>query len=515
VTGESRQIGSLLIPYVEKAVLKIQEIINKVVAWAQANPNLIKTIVKFVAGLTGFLLIAGPIITAIGATIAITGKLVGIVRTVVTVVKAVNAALWTLAANPVVLIIAAIVAAVVGLVFGFRYLWKNCEGFRNFWIELWDRVKESVGKAIAFIKEVWEGLKPVADAVFSAIQNVIQIVFGWIKDFWDKWGNDIKEFFVATFGFIWKIIRPPLMLIGAIIKGVFLSIKWVVVSIFNGIIAFWERWGGIITNIFSKAFGVVKAIFKTVFDWILGVMRVFTKVFQGDWAGAWQAVKDLFMNTWENIKKVFVAVWDYIKAVFEGAWEGIKAIFQAINPVPWLAGIWDSFSSWFTGLKDSFFGWGRSIIQGLIDGVMAMFSKVKDAISNIGGAIKDKFKGLLGISSPSKVFAEYGLNITQGLTGGMASGEAATGRAAEGLAMQTVRAAGNDVGATTTNVSNIDNSAFGGVTLNYSPVVTVTGGGGASAGEDIMKVLQRHKSEVARLLQEIVEGNRRVAFAMG
>ena len=45
-----------------------------------------------------------------------------------------------LAANPIILIIAAIAA----LVAAFIYLWNNCEEFRQFWIDLWENIKAVV-----------------------------------------------------------------------------------------------------------------------------------------------------------------------------------------------------------------------------------------------------------------------------------------------------------------------------------------------------------------------------------
>jgi hypothetical protein len=140
-----------------------------------------------------------------------------------------------------------------------------------------------------------------------------------------------------------------------------------------------------------------------------------------------------------------------------------------------------------------------------------MFTNIKDTISNIGSAIKDKFTGLLGISSPSKVFAEYGLNITQGLTGGIETGGMDAAKATEGLAMQTVQAASNEMAGATTNISNIDNSAFGGVTFNYSPVVNLSGSG--NAGSDIMQTLNQQRNQIERMIREFFENQRRVSFA--
>ena len=58
---------------------------------------------------------------------------------------AMTAAQWLLnaamAANPIGLVVIAIVA----LVAGFIYLWDHCEGFRKFWIQLWDWIKDAAG----------------------------------------------------------------------------------------------------------------------------------------------------------------------------------------------------------------------------------------------------------------------------------------------------------------------------------------------------------------------------------
>lgn len=72
-------------------------------------------------------------------------KVAGVINTVKTAFAALNT---TMLANPIFLIIAAITA----LVAAFIYLWNTNEDFRQFWINLWENVKEV---AIA----VWEAIK--------------------------------------------------------------------------------------------------------------------------------------------------------------------------------------------------------------------------------------------------------------------------------------------------------------------------------------------------------------------
>lgn len=62
-------------------------------------------------------------------------KISGAITAVKTAFAALN--VITMLANPIVLIIVAITA----LVAAFIYLWNTNEGFRQFWIELWENVK--------------------------------------------------------------------------------------------------------------------------------------------------------------------------------------------------------------------------------------------------------------------------------------------------------------------------------------------------------------------------------------
>lgn len=67
----------------------------------------------------------------------------------------------------------------------------------------------------------------------------------------------------------------------------------------------------------------------------------------------------------------------------------------------------------------SLFDIGKDLIQGLINGVNNMIETAKNAVANVGNAVIDKVKNVLGIHSPSTVFAEIGGYIDQGLANGI------------------------------------------------------------------------------------------------
>jgi hypothetical protein len=67
---------------------------------------------------------------------------------------------------------------------------------------------------------------------------------------------------------------------------------------------------------------------------------------------------------------------------------------------------------------------GTQMIQGLIDGIMGAGAGVLKAITSVVGGAIDGAKALLGISSPSKVFADIGANTAAGMEEGVDGGAA-------------------------------------------------------------------------------------------
>jgi hypothetical protein len=86
--------------------------------------------------------------------------------------------------------------------------------------------------------------------------------------------------------------------------------------------------------------------------------------------------------------------------------------------------------SWFKGLPHRIlsavgdlghllYSAGADILHGLENGIESMLGGVLSKVTGIAGDISGAFKSVLGIASPSKVFAEHGLNIVQGLVLGI------------------------------------------------------------------------------------------------
>lgn len=173
-----------------------------------------------------------------------------------------------------------VVAGITALVAAFVLLWNKCEGFRNFWIGLWELLKGTL-TAIweEHIKPLWEEhLQPAIQAIMDkltelwevVIKPVIDKIVAILKDLWDNVLKPIVDwlvsFFVERFKFAFDTIKSVIQATKEIIATVIDSIK----NIFIGIIDFII---GVFTGDWEKAWNGVKKVFTGIINGIIGVFE--------------------------------------------------------------------------------------------------------------------------------------------------------------------------------------------------------------------------------------------------
>ena len=190
----------------------------------------------------------GIALAAIGPTLLAVGKAMQVVGNIMMygpkVIGALSKALGFLAANPIVLIIAGIVA----LVAAFIYLWNTSEDFRKFWIALWTKIQTKVLSTVKAIKtffvNLWTGIKAVwngAVSFFTGLWNRIKGVFSGVKTwfanlFAGAW-SAIKEKFAGWASFwsgLWSSVKYKFGSIGTSIAG---AISGALKAGLNGVIS--------------------------------------------------------------------------------------------------------------------------------------------------------------------------------------------------------------------------------------------------------------------------------------
>lgn len=292
IQNVKESIGNSLLPTINDLMGKGEQVLTKVGAWIEENQELVKVIMLIVLAIGGFLTVAGTVIaivSGVGLVITKTVSAFKLLKTGFTIAKAALSPLissvWSftaaLLANPITWVVIGIVA----LVAAFIWLWNNCEGFRNFWIGLWDKIK-AIAKAVAdWFSAAW-------DTVVSALRGA-----------WEAFSG----FFVG----LWEGIRSA---VGAVAS--WFSSAWsAVVSTFQSM---WQAFSGFWSGLWDG----IRAIPQAIADWF---------------STAWTAVVAAFTGAWEGVGAFFSGLWDGIINVFKGAinWiiDGINGIIGGINSV--------------------------------------------------------------------------------------------------------------------------------------------------------------------------------------
>ncbi len=370
-------VGAALLPAVEK----ILPVLQKFAKWAQENPNV-------------FLAIAA----AIGVVAA---GIIGL-----------NVAMMILSANPVALIIGAIVVAVAGLTIGLIALYKKSETFRDIVTGAWEAVQKAV-------KVVVDYLRGPAEAAFTIIKGVIDTISALIKgDFSGAW-DGLK----TVVGGVLDGIQNSLVAFPLKIATAALDIgKAIVSGIADGVV-------GLATKVWDVISGMPGALLKLANGWIDGLGTIGGAVIQ------W--IKN-------GVTGLADAIWDKISGFADALWQKVKGVAEDVKDIGKniLGWIGDGIESAATGIANIAKGAVNVVIDGLnkaiggINKAIGLLNKVNPfddvpRVPNIprlasGGIVTQPTLALIGEAGPEAVVplnraSGFGQGITINIEAGLVS----------------------------------------------------------------------------------------------
>lgn len=344
-------------PQIESAIGKITGLLEK---WAPKIEDAITWITDHLPEIE-----AG--VVAIGAAFG-AWKVVAIVTAVTTALKdltiveaaaIVKAKLLNvvMAANPIGLVVAAIAALVTGLV----VLWKKSDKFRNFWKGLWENIKGVVKPVIDFIK-----------GYFETVWETIQALFNGVVKFVTNTWNNVKPIFSTVANWINTNIFQP------------------IIAFFQPVIDFYKTAWEIIKQLAAGAWEAIKIIWGVVSDWFnTNIITPISNFFSSLWTGistaattTWNTIKTVWtaVSTWFKdtiitpVSTAFSNLWTKVKTGASNAWTGIKNVFAHV--ADWFK---EKFADAWQKVKDVF-STGGAIFEGIVDGIVAAFKTVVNAI---------------------------------------------------------------------------------------------------------------------------------------
>ncbi|HFD6045998.1 TPA: phage tail tape measure protein, partial [Staphylococcus aureus] len=445
---------------IEPALKIIVSAFSKVVTWVTKLPTSIQLAV---VGFGLFAAVLGPLVFMFGLFISVMGNAMTVLGPLlINVNKAgsIFAFLRTKIASLVKLFpilgvsissltlpITLIVGALVGIGIAFYQAYKRSETFRNIVNQaisgvanafkaaklalqgFFDLFKGDSKGAVTLEKifppETVAGIQNVVNTIRTTFFKVVDAIVGFAKEigaqlasFWKENGSEITQalqniagFIKATFEFIFNFIIKPIMFaiwqvmqfiwpaVKALIVSTWENIKGVIqgaINIILGIIKvfsslFTGNWRGVWDGIVMILKGTVQLIWNLIQLWfvgkILGVVRYFGGLLKGLIAGIWDVIKSIF-------SKSLSAIWNATKSIFGFLFNSVKSIFT--NMKNWLSSTWNNIKSNTVDKAHSLFTGVRSKFTNLWNATKDIFTKLRNWMSNIWNSIKDNTVGIAG-----------------------------------------------------------------------------------------------------------------------
>ncbi|ULV80362.1 phage tail tape measure protein [Staphylococcus aureus] len=412
---------------IEPALKIIVSAFSKVVTWVTKLPTSIQLAV---VGFGLFAAVLGPLVFMFGLFISVMGNAMTVLGPLLINVNKAGglfALLRTKIASLVKLFpilgvsissltlpITLIVGALVGIGIAFYQAYKRSETFRNIVNQaisgvanafkaaklalqgFFDLFKGDSKGAVTLEKifppETVAGIQNVVNTIRTTFFKVVDAIVGFAKEigaqlasFWKENGSEITQalqniagFIKATFEFIFNfIIKPIMFAIWQVMQFIWPAVKALIVST-------WEN---------------IKGVIQGAINIILGIIKVFSSLFTGNWRGVWDGIVMILKGTvqliWNLIQLWFVGkilgVVRYfgglLKGLISGIWSVIKGIFTKS-----LSAIWNATKDIFTKLRN----WMSNIWNSIKDNTVGIAGRLWDRVRNIFGSMRDGLKSIIG-----------------------------------------------------------------------------------------------------------------------
>lgn len=304
--------------------------------------------------------------------------------------------------GPITLVIVAIGA----LVAAFVYLWNTSDGFREFWINLWDGIKETTGQVIDgivgfFTVTIPEACQSFVDAAQNLTTQVVEFFTVTIPEGVNTLVTNIQTFFGTTIPY-W-IGYAVGFILGKLVEWGLKLVQFATQDI---------------PQFISKVVDWFKQLPGKIWTWLLNTINKTAEWVRQMVQKAVQAGKDFITNVVNFIQQLPGKVWSFLSNTISNAASFVGSFAnQAIQ-----AG-----KQFFNGIVNKvkeipgqMISIGSDIVNGIKSGISGAWGALTGWLSSMAKGLIDGVKGALGIGSPSRLFADrIGKWIPAGITLGV------------------------------------------------------------------------------------------------
>lgn len=330
----------------------------------------------------------------------------------------------------------AIMAVVAAAAYVVHKAWsENWLGIQDIVAVVLEWLQERIDDVITWVKDFWEengeAILATTQAIWQAIQDTIETVVSWIVDFWADNGDEI----LSKAQEVWDTVQT---VIGTVLGW----LESTVGTVIGWVTSFWSDNNDDISSKTNETWDAIKDFISTALELVQNTIETVTNFIKGLWDAHGEDLKRLATETWDWIMDKVSRVLDIIKTVIQaitlaiqGDWHGFGVkmreatdkAWELIKEViaKWLQVFWTIITTAFNEIRDwiTSVDWGavgRAVIEGIANGVRNAGGFLRDAAVGAARAALDAARGFLGIGSPSKLAAKaIGEPFVEGIARGV------------------------------------------------------------------------------------------------
>ena len=370
------------------------------------------------------------------------------------VTKAFQGIMTVISVNPWVLLAAAIVAVVAGLVWFFtqtetgRKMWSD---FVNFLISAWNSIKETAGNVwngivqvvttcvdavksawngiVEFFVNLWNGIVETASGIWNGFLTQMAPIIEGIQNVW----NALIEFFTVLWNAIVQIAQTVWQGLVAFFSPIIEGIQTVWQGLVEFFTALWTTiievtttlWQGFV-GFFSGIWNAIVTVVQTVWTVISTVISTYWQMIQTYIQTGMQIIQTVFSAGWNILVTVVQTVWNIIVTVISTVLNVIAGIIQAVTAA--IQGDWSGAWNAIKGVAQTVWSGIQNIVSTVLNAIKAIITTVMNAFKQVfdsgWNGIKSIFnsgvQGIKNILGKVNLFS-IGKNIIQGLINGIQS----------------------------------------------------------------------------------------------
>lgn len=290
---------------------------------------------------------------------------------------------------------------------------------------IWETVKNTFEKIKDFLSKTWENIKVFLSDAWTSIKAIAQKVWAPIAKFFSENGDGIKTGLKKIWDSIKVILETDWKIIKTTASIVWNTIKENVLTIFNALKAFWDKWGANIIGAFKSIFSGVGNAIKIAFDIIVNLFTAVAAILKGDWEGLWESISNILQDAWDLIVNAFTTLWNTVDELTGGKLGDIKnTIVNGFNKA----------IDWIKALPAQAYQWGVDMIQGIINGITSMIDSVAGTVKNVAKKIGEFLHFSRPDKGPLRDYEKWMPDFMGGLADGINKAKSKVIGAVKGLA---------------------------------------------------------------------------------